>query len=151
MIVDSIRNRHLYAGLAPEIKLALDYCAKVFEEGFRETDDVIAENVTMKCHPLTTSPMSACTWEAHHRATDIHFVADGCETIGYADRQKLKVMQDQPENDIMFLEGDGDFPGGFVTLEAGYFMLTFPDDAHAPCLSVGEPVNCNKIVAKIFL
>lgn len=149
MITDHIRNRHLYAGLAPEIKMALDYCAKMYEEGFRETDDAIADNVTMKCHPLTTRPMSALTWEAHHRATDIHFIVDGREIIGYADRTNLKITQDQPENDVMFLEGDK--IGGFVTLEPGYFMLTFPDDAHAPCLSPEEPVNCNKVVAKIFL
>ena len=79
MICDSIRNRHLYAGIAPEIKMALDYCAKMYEEGFREGDDVLADNVTMKCHPVTTRPMSALTWEAHHRAIDIHFIVEGGE------------------------------------------------------------------------
>lgn len=148
MIVDTIRRRHLYAGLAPEIKLALEYCAKMYEEGFRETDDVIAPNVTMKCHPLTTRPMSACTWEAHHRAADIHFIVSGREIIGYTDVDKLTVTQNDPEKDIMFLEGE---PDGFITLEPGYFMLTFPGDAHAPCLASDEPVNCEKIVAKIFL
>ncbi len=147
MIIDSIRNRGLYAGIAPEIKLALDYCAKMYEEGFRETDDAIAENVTMKCHPLTTRPMSACTWEAHHRAIDIHFVVSGREKIGYADMKNLTVTRNEPENDVMLLEGEGDF----LTLEAGYFMLTFPEDAHAPSMAVGEPETYNKIVAKIFL
>jgi len=149
MITDHIRNRHLYYGIAPEIRLALDYCAEMYEKGFRETDDAIAENVTMKCHPLTTRPMSECKWEAHHRAADIHFITDGREVIGYADRTNLTVTDDRPDSDIMFLEGTA--IGGFVTLEAGYFMLTFPDDAHAPCLSDGDPVDCNKIVAKIFL
>ncbi len=151
MITDHIRNRHLYAGLAPAIRQALDYCAKMYEEGFRETDDEIADNVTMKCHPLTTRPMSALTWEAHYRASDIHFIVSGREIIGWADVKTLKIVQNEPEKDIMFLEKDGDIPGGFITLEPGYFMLTFPDDAHAPCLSAEEPVNCEKIVAKIFL
>lgn len=151
MITDHIRNRHLYAGIAPEIRLALDYCAKMYEEGFRETDDAIAAGVTMKCHPLTTRPMSACTWEAHHRAIDIHFVVSGREKIGYADMKKLTVTRSEPENDFMMLEGAGDFVGDFITLEAGYFMLTFPEDAHAPSMAVDEPETYNKIVAKIFL
>ena len=147
MICDSIRNRHLYAGIAPEIKMALDYCAKMFEEGFREGDDVLADNVTMKCHPVTTRPMEKLTWEAHHRAIDIHFVVDGGEKIGYADIRKLTVTEDHPEEDYMLLEGDGDF----LTLEPGYFVITFPEDAHAPSMTDGEPKTYNKIVAKIFL
>ena len=147
MIIDSIRNRDLYAGIAPEIKMALDYCAKMYEEGFRETDDAIADNVTMKCHPVTTRPMSACVWEAHHRAIDIHFVVSGREIIGYADMKNLTVTLNEPEKDLMLLEGDGDF----LTLEPGYFMLTFPEDAHAPSMTEGEPETYNKIVAKIFL
>ena len=147
MITDHIRNRHLYAGIAPEIRQALDYCAKMYEEGFRETDDAIADNVTMKCHPLTTRPMAACTWEAHHRAIDIHFVVSGREKIGYADRNTMTVLRNEPENDFMMLDGTGEF----LTLEAGYFMLTFPEDAHAPSAAPDEPENYEKIVAKIFL
>ena len=47
----------------------------------------------------------------------------------------------------MFLEGDGDF----LTLEPGYFLIAFPDDAHAPSMTDGEPETYDKIVAKIFL
>lgn len=147
MIFDSIRNRDKYAGIAPEIKMALDYCAKMYEEGFREIDDPLAENVVMKCHPLMTRVMEEIVWEAHPRATDIHFIVSGREKIGYADVKKLNVTRSDPDNDVMFLEGEGDL----LTLEPGYFMIAFPDDAHAPSIAVDGAETCEKIVAKLVL
>lgn len=147
MIFDSIRNRDKYAGIAPEIKLALDYCAKMYEEGFREIDDPLAGNVVMRCHPVTTRVVENVVWEAHPRATDIHFLISGREKIGCTDIKKLKLTRSDLDNDAVFLEGEGDF----LTLEPGYFLIAFPDDAHAPSIAVKEAETCEKIVGKLVL
>ena len=51
-----------------------------------------------------------------------------------------------PEQDVLFLEGEGDF----LTILPGYFMITYPDDAHAPAAALKNPGEVyGKIVAKI--
>ncbi len=151
MILDHIRNRHLYAGLGEGIKSALDYCADAFETyttagQFTEGDVEIGNGVIMKTHPVTTHPAEGAVFEAHYKYIDIHFVLHGGERIGYADVKNLTVTEDMPEKDLVLLKGEGDF----LTVLPGYFMITFPDDAHSPAANLGdEPAEYGKIVAKV--
>lgn len=151
MIVDHIRNRHLYASLGSGIAAALEYCADALEKynasgEFAEGDAEIGGGVIMKTHPVTTRPAENCTYEAHYRYLDIHFVVYGGERIGYADTKKLTVTEDMPEKDLVLLEGEGDF----LTVMPGYFVITYPDDAHAPAVCLNRPGEVyGKIVAKI--
>lgn len=151
MIIDHIKNRHLYAGLGDGIKSALDYCADALERygttgEFSEGDVEIGGGVIMKTHPVTTRAAENCTFEAHHKYIDIHFVIHGGERIGYTDVKNLTVISDEPEKDLVLLEGEGEF----LTVLPGYFMITYPDDAHAPAVALSEPGEVyGKIVAKV--
>jgi biopolymer transport protein ExbD len=54
--------------------------------------------------------------------------------------------EDMPEKDVVLLKGDGDF----LTVLPGYFMITFPEDAHSPAAKLGEECETyGKIVAKV--
>jgi len=151
MIVDHIRNRRLYAGLGDGIAAALEYCAGALEQyntagTFTEGDVEIGGGVIMKNHPVTTHPADGAVFEAHYKYIDIHFVLYGGERIGYADVKKLTVTEDMPEKDLVLLEGKGDF----LALSPGYFMITFPDDAHSPAADLDETCQTyGKIVAKV--
>lgn len=146
MIIDSIRNRAKYYCLGEEYKEALDFCASVLEDGFKEGDFPLLDGkVVVKNRVLTTKPIEECKWECHRKFVDIHFVASGAEKIGYADTANMTVVDEKPEKDMVYLAGEGD-P---VTLPAGYFMITFTDDAHLPAIAVGEPASYEKVVAKI--
>lgn len=146
MIIDSIRNRAKYYCLGEEYKAALDFCASVLEDGFKEGDYPIMDGkVVLKNRVLKTKPIEECKWECHRKFVDIHFVASGAEKIGYADVRNMKVIDENEAKDMVYLAGEGD-P---VTLPAGYFMITFTDDAHLPSIAVGEPAYYEKVVAKI--
>ena len=151
MINDHIRNRHLYSGLGEGIRSALDYCAEALDSytasgEFTEGDVKIGGGVIMKTHPVTTHPAEGSLFEAHYKYLDIHFVLYGGEKIGYADVKNLTVTEDMPEKDLVLLKGSGDF----LTLTPGYFMITFPDDAHSPAAKIGEECETyGKIVAKV--
>ena len=147
MIIDNIKNAHLYFGLGKGIEDALKFLMSYSGKADERADIPVNEGVMVKCRPYMTKPESECSFEAHEKYADIHFVVSGCEYIGYAPVSALTVTDKNPEKDMVYLEGKG----VNVPLNAGDFMITFPDDAHMPCVMQNEPVFCAKLVAKILL
>ncbi|MBQ6830059.1 MAG: YhcH/YjgK/YiaL family protein [Clostridia bacterium] len=148
MITDHIRNRANYYFLGEDYKAALDFFATVSGEPFEKADIAVPNSgVLVKARPMNSRPVSECSFEAHREYADIHFVAYGKEKIGYADVKKLKELSYDAAKDAAALEGEGDT----VTLLPGYFMITLADDAHMPCICVGEPAPLGKMIAKIKL
>ena len=146
MIKDNIRNRACYESLGPDFKAALDYFATLGSEPFEKADvRVPGTDILVKARPMQTKPESECQFEAHRDYADIHFVAYGCERIGYADMKNMKELGYNAEKDMVSVEGQGDL----VTLYPGDFMITLPQDAHMPCVCVGEPAPLGKLIAKI--
>ena len=149
MIIDSIRNREKYYCLGEEYKAALDFCASVMEDGFKEGDFPLLDGrVVMKNRVLKTKSVEDCKWECHRKFVDVHFVVSGHEKIGYADAKNMEVLSENEEKDMVYLAGGAD-DGAHLPLEAGYFMITFTDDAHLPAISFGECESYEKVVAKI--
>ena len=148
MITDHIRNREKYYFLGEDFKTALDFFSTVSDEPFEKADIKLPESgVVVKAIPMMTKPIEECPFEAHKKYADIHFVAYGKEKIGYSDIEKLRITGYDEAKDAVSLEGSGDC----VTLLPGYFMITLPDDAHEPCICVGDPAPLGKMIAKIRL
>ena len=149
MIVDHIRNRALYDCLGERFRMALDYCANYVPGRTEKADEEIdGDNVFVRIRPMVTKPADACKIEAHKDYADIHFVAAGSEVIGWADVKKCEVIAYNEQKDAFELKGDC----SFVALEEGYFMITFTDDAHMPCICKdGVPGPLEKLCLKIKL
>ena len=49
---------------------------------------------------------------------------------------------------IEFLDGD---KFNFVDVSEGDFVIFYPNDVHAPMLSVKEPINIKKVIVKIAI
>lgn len=146
MVIDHIRNRHLYYGMGEDIKKALDYLAQYSDEAPKEEDIVINEDILVRVRPCNTKPSKDCPFEAHRDYIDIHYVAQGLEGIGYADKATLKEISYDEKADAYLLEGKGDI----LTMPVNYFMITLPDDSHQPCVAVNdEPCFINKLIVKI--
>lgn len=146
MIIDHISNRAQYYYLGEDFKAALDFFAQL-TDGLLEKSDVPVENsgVLVKVRPMNTKPEAECSFEAHREYADIHFLAYGEEQIGYAHTSKLREVSYDAEKDAALLEGTGDK----LTLTAGYFMITLPQDAHMPCIAPASPAPIGKMIAKI--
>jgi len=147
MIVDNIRNAHLYLGLGKGFEEALTFLKNYDGAADEKADITVSDKVMVKCRPYMTKPQSECAFEAHKRFADIHFVVSGCEMIGYAPTPSLTVVSENDEKDLIMLDGEGTN----ILLNPGDFMITFPDDAHMPCIAKDQPVFCAKLVAKIEL
>lgn len=147
MIVDNIKNARLYFGLGKNIEDALRFFMSYDGKADEKADISVSENVMVKCRPYMTKPESECSFEAHEKYADIHFVVSGCECIGYAPTSTLTITDRNPEKDMVYLSGSGIN----IPLNAGDFMITLPEDAHMPCIMQSEPVFCAKLIAKVSL
>ena len=133
MIIDTLTNAALYAGLSPRIQQAFDYLQQTdlanAEPGKYEIDGA---NVFALVQEYESKPMAEGKWEAHRRYIDVQYIVSGTEFIGYSHIGRLTPGDYDADRDFHLLSGKGIF----LTLSAGDFMLLFPDDGHMPGLAV---------------
>lgn len=75
--------------------------------------------------------------EAHKEYIDIQIVLDGQECFAWSNTEQCtKVGKEyDPQNDIMFFD---DEPQTIIKVQAGQFLIFFPEDAHAPLIGEGK-------------
>ncbi len=148
MIADVIKNRHIYAAISPRIKAALDHISTTdfssVEPGRYELD---GSNLFVLVQAYDSIPKEQGKWECHQKYIDIQYIADGVELIGCNHTGKMKVTTEyNPEKDIAFLSGDGDY----IRFSKGSYGIFFPEDAHQPKIAADNiPVRVKKVVVKI--
>jgi YhcH/YjgK/YiaL family protein len=148
MIFDTINNKQQYAGLSPRMKAAFDYLATTdfskVEAGRYEIDGT---NLFALVQVYDSIAREQGKWECHRNYIDIQYIVEGVEQIGFQNIDVMKVSTEyNPEKDIAFLSGEGDF----VTLAEGSYGVFFPQDAHMPKIARNNvPVLVKKVVIKI--
>jgi YhcH/YjgK/YiaL family protein len=148
MIADIISNRHIYESLSPRMKTGLEYIAKTdfskLEPGKYEIE---GSDIFALVQAYESIPAAQGKWECHRNYIDIQYIISGTEMIGCNNTAKMKVTTEyNPDKDIAFLSGDGDF----VTYSAGAYGIFFPEDAHMPKIAPGDkPGPVKKVVIKI--
>lgn len=147
MIFDKLDNIALYEGIAPGVfaglKALRDTDFSALEDGRYELDgDKLYMNVmTVDLKTANDRP------EAHKKYIDIQYVIEGRENIGvgFTDEMRKELSSDA-ENDIWFFEGET----VKLRLEGDRFIVLFPNDAHAPCIRVGDEKTVRKAVVKVL-
>ena len=148
MIADVLKNRQIYASISPRIKTALEYIAKTdfsaIAPGRYELD---GSNLFVLVQAYDSIPREQGKWECHKNYIDIQYIAEGVEQIGCNNINKMKVTTEyNPEKDIAFLSGEGDF----ITFSKGSYGIFFPADAHMPKIAPNNiPDKVKKVVVKI--
>lgn len=147
MIYDTLQHVHNYMGLNEGLDKALLFLT---ETDFSTLADgrypIDGDNVfaSISCpETLVDNP----TPEAHKKYIDLQFLISGAEIIKVAQLEEMgKIDRANPDGDIWFYEGSGQ-P---LLLTGDYFILLFPNDAHAPCIAPdGVPAPTRKLVIKI--
>ena len=80
-----------------------------------------------------TKDVSDCFIECHRKYIDVQVVIEGIECVGVCHRSACDASPYDEEKDFQKLEGDTEL----LTLEAGSFMIFYPDDAHMPKVRYG--------------
>ena len=147
MVADRIENLGKYSALNKNIEYVRNVIPSMaLEEGRYELDN--------GCYYMVQEYMAReeqnTRFEAHTKYIDLQFVVEGFEYIGLADLRTLKVnIPYDAEKDAEYYTKEGNYTK--FLLEAGHFMLLFPDDAHRACMAALPAVNVKKIVVKIPL
>lgn len=144
MIYDTINNIDNYKTMNHVYK-ALRY----LKDNTITTNTILIEN-KLFCNVVEfiTKDECDCKYEAHKKYIDIHYILSGEEIIATSDVTSLSTITPyNPQSDIYFLEGIAD---GHYLLQAGNFMICFPNDAHKVCIMNHQPQHVKKIVFKIL-
>jgi len=148
VIIDKLANAHLYEGVRPRLKMALDY--------LRETDltelpvgeyEIDGDNVFIQIHEYETKSSEEARFECHSRYADVQYIIRGEEKMGYTNVENTRVVEELKEKDLYFLETVAE--DRFLVKE-GMFALFTPEDAHMPGMYTSAPRPVKKAVVKVL-
>ena len=150
MIYDKVENMSLYFdklnGFEKVEEAYKEFCKAPFENGKIEID---GENAWCNVAKYDVSPDNPLKYESHKEYADVQLMFDGEENIGWANFDECNITEDFKEGcDIAFMDAPD---GQFLALRKGYFMVFFPQDAHAPCRKSENFDFAHKLVFKIKL
>ncbi len=144
MIVDVIENLGKYAALNPLFGKVAEYIAQndllALEVGKYEIEgkDLFLNRALAKGKTKEEARI-----ESHDLMIDIQIPLNVPEQMGYTPRQDLPECEYNEAKDITFYPG---LAKEYVTIYPGQFVIFFPQDGHAPCVS---EVEVEKAIFKV--
>ncbi len=148
MIIDTLENLQKYIPLNIRFKEVVDFFKshnlKDMEEGkFSIDKDDIFVSVQVK----QGKTENEAVLEYHRKMIDIQVPITGPETYGYVPVSKLPDAEFNVQKDIALLPDAKS--ESFVTCQPGEFVIFFPEDGHAPCISPEKALK--KAVFKVSI
>ncbi len=147
MILDRLRHASPYRALGPLFGQAFDYL-ETFDPATPDgRHDLRGDHLFMLVQTFESAPSDEKSFETHRLYADIQYVLSGRETIWHQPASLLRPKTDyDAQKDIQFFHGEENHP---LRLEAGDFVLFWPQDGHKPACQWDGPSQIRKIVAKI--
>ena len=135
MIIDTLDNLAKYEAINPLFKDVVDFLRKnditTMEEGKHLIKD---KDLFVNITTAKGKTPDAAVLETHRKMIDIQIPIDGPETYGYTPLCDLPEADYNTEKDITKY---GDLMAeSFIDCQPGMFAIFFPQDGHAPCISM---------------
>jgi len=140
MIIDTLDNLASYEAMNPYFKDVVDFLKKndlnKLEPGkYQIKGGDLYVNITS----AKGRTPDAAVLETHRKMIDIQIPLDGPETFGYTPLCRLPEVEYNAEKDITKY---GDLMAeSFVDCQPGMFAIFFPQDGHAPCISMAPEIK----------
>mgnify|MGYP000629577284 FL=1 len=146
MVVDTLENLEKYASLNPLFAQAIDFL-KSHDLQAMEIGKTELEGKDLFVNIAQTKPKTKeeAKLETHNEFIDIQIPLSGTEIMGYTTAKDC-VPADAPynaEKDITFFEGLAET---YVTVKPGMFAIFFPQDGHAPGITLD---GVKKVIVKV--
>lgn len=143
MILDKIENLVKYASINPLFQKMVEYLNTTDVASQPEGKVLIdGTDLFVNYSVAKGKTIDEARIETHDKMIDLQMPLSGPETFGFSPRANLPEAAYNAEKDITFYEGRAE---KYITVQPGEFVIFFPQDGHAPCISDAE-----KIVKVIF-
>ena len=145
MILDTLENFGKYVSLNPLFPKVLEYLQNTDlmaqEPGCVNID---GNKLFVNHNVAKGKTVDQARMETHNAMIDIQIPLSCPEVIGYIPRQYLSRAEYDATKDITFYL---DRPEQYITVHPGEFVIFFPEDGNAPCIS---PVpEYKKVIFKV--
>ena len=150
MILDTLANAAQYKGIHAGIDQVLEAAKAYTPENYPSGRVVLdGDNVFMNMAAYETHVTETAVFEAHKQYIDVMVMVEGTETIYVKATDALSHVYQEYKPEVEALLADFDTDATPVRLEAGSFVVLFPQDAHSPACHADGPVNVKKIIGKV--
>jgi len=145
MILDTLENIGMYASLNPLFPKVVEYIQNTNLAAQESGRVNIDGNKLFVNHNITKGKtVDETRIETHDSMIDIQIPLSCPEVMGYTPRENLPEAEYDAKKDITFYPGH---PEQYITVHPGEFVIFFPQDGHAPCIS---PVpEYKKVIFKV--
>lgn len=144
MIIDTIDSLGKYAALNPLFGKVADFIAKndllTLEAGKYEIE---GKDLFLNRNLSRGKTKEEARIESHNLMIDIQIPLNVPEAMGYTPREVLPECEYNDVKDITFYPG---LAKEYITIYPGQFVIFFPQDGHAPCVS---EVEIEKAIFKV--
>ncbi|WP_269222837.1 YhcH/YjgK/YiaL family protein [Flavobacterium sp. IMCC34518] len=146
MVIDKIENYRLYSTLTKRLAKGFEFITNTdlvaIEPGKYEIDN---EDIFAIVQEYDTKEVQDCVLEGHHKYTDIQYVIQGVELMGFTPLTNQEVVEENLEKDYTFYQGET----SMFRVEEGMFTLFFPEDLHRPSVKADQISKVKKVVVKV--
>ena len=151
MIYGQLAHAETYAALGERFQQAFRFLKENDFTGMEDQRiEIDGDKVYAILQSYDTKPAAEMTPEAHHRYIDLQYLLEGEELVycAFLSEMKDEAKPYDPNRDIVFYQSTEVQP---LKLGNGTFLLLWPEDVHAPCISVDQKAPVRKVVIKILL
>ena len=152
MILDQIKNASFYKSVMPAIAVALEKMANYTTDDYPVGRvDIDGDNLFLLLNVYETHAAEGAKLEAHKRYIDVMYMVEGEEIIYAKPTDRLMAVTKPYDSAIDVLLAELDEDAMPIRLQAGDFVVLFPQDAHAPACYVDTPRTVKKIIGKVMI
>ncbi len=145
MIIDSLTHLKDYVSLNPLFQDVVDFISNIdLKEQKQGIVKIKGDDLFANFTIAEGKTKDQAKLETHDYMIDIQIPIGTTETMGYIPRSKLPHSVYDSQKDITFYE---ETPDNFFNVNVGEFVIFFPQDAHAPCISNEEQIQ--KVIFKV--
>jgi biofilm protein TabA len=147
MIFDSLKYFNTYLAVNPLFTIVSEFINSHDISELPLGRCNVSRGVYLSKNEYVTKDIQSKFIECHRHYIDIQIVDEGKENIGFCYRDNCTILEKyNEEKDVEKLSGKC----SFFTLNKGYFVIFFPQDAHMPGVNVDDQKQTvKKVVFKV--
>ena len=140
MIIDTLDHLLKYEAMNPLFKDVIEFLKTNDLNTMKEGKYPIkGKDLFLNLTTAKGRTPDAAVMETHNDMIDIQIPLSTMETFGYTPRCDLPEVDYNPEKDIT--KYPDVLAQSYVTCQPGMFAIFFPQDGHAPCISMEESIR----------